>query len=98
MKLITKYSIAFLFVAWGLMGLLFLSYNFVNDREDLSKILADLSAFGSFLSGIGTIIASIAAAVGVNNWISQLKAGKYLSIIWDAQTSLRKYYSYETDL
>ncbi len=98
MKLITKYSIAFLLVAWGLMGLLFLSYNFITDRESFSKILADLSAFGSFLSGLGTIIASIAAAVGVNNWISQLKTGKYLSIIWDAQTSLRKYYSYETDL
>ena len=47
---------------------------------------------------LGTIIASIAAAVGVNNWISQLKTGKYLSIIWEAQTSLRKYYSYEVDL
>jgi len=61
----------------------------------LSLILVALGAFGSFLSGVGTIIAAVAAAIGVDNWVKQLKFGKYLEVIWSSKVAIRKVHSSE---
>ncbi len=85
----------FFSTAFGLCGVLTLLHLYVSDRESLSLILADLGAFGSFLSGIGTIIMTVAAVIGVDNWVKQLKFGKYFEVIWSSKVAIRKVHSSE---
>ena len=63
---------------------------YVDDRSAFSQTLSDIGAFGSFLGGCATIIAAIAAVIGVNSWINQTKLGPYLAYIWDAKVTLRR--------
>jgi hypothetical protein len=95
MKLFIKYGFAFFLTAFGLSGVLVLIHLFVSDQASFSLILADLGAFGSFLSGVGTIIAATAAVIGVDNWVKQLKFGKYLEVIWSSKVAIRKVHSSE---
>jgi len=95
LKPFVKYSFVFFAAAFGLCGVLTLLHLYVSDREGLSLILADLGAFGSFLSGVGTIIVAVAAAIGVDNWVKQLKFGKYLEVIWSSKVAIRKVHSSE---
>ncbi|MFL1906769.1 hypothetical protein [Plesiomonas shigelloides] len=68
-----------------------------NDDKSFSQTLSDLGAFGSYMSGIGTLIASVAAVIGVENWVRQLKYGKYIDVIWSAKVNLRKVFNAEMD-
>ncbi len=43
------------------------------------------------------MVAAVAAAIGVDSWMKQLKYGKFLDIIWTAKVELRKVYMAETD-
>jgi hypothetical protein len=95
MKLFIKYGFAFFLTVFGLSGVLVLIHLFVSDQASFSLILADLGAFGSFLSGVGTIIAATAAVIGVDNWVKQLKFGKYLEVIWSSKVAIRKVHSSE---
>ncbi|WP_370554248.1 hypothetical protein [Edwardsiella tarda] len=54
--------------------------------------MENLDRLGSYLSGIGTVVAAVAAVYGVNGWVKQLTHGKYLDIIWEAKVNLRKVY------
>ncbi|MEL4204815.1 hypothetical protein C9E85_15895 [Plesiomonas shigelloides] len=78
---------------------LFLSAVFLifNNDKSFSQTLSDLGAFGSYMSGIGTLIASVAAVIGVENWVRQLKYGKYIDVIWSAKVNLRKVFNAEMD-
>ncbi|EPH6536720.1 hypothetical protein ACS1UB_004256 [Vibrio vulnificus] len=64
---------------------------FVTSRTEFSTMMSDLGNFGSFLSGIGTIIAATAAAYGVDTWSKQLKSGKYLAYIWECKALLSQF-------
>lgn len=74
------YGVFFLLVIPGIA--LFAKSTIIN-MENIDKL-------GSYLSGIGTVVAAAAALYGVNGWIKQLKYGKYLDIIWEAKTNIRK--------
>ena len=89
-KLIIKYGFVFFLAGFALIGVLTHVSLWVENREQLSSILSDLGNFGAFLSGLGTLVAAAAAAVGVDNWIKQMKYGKYLTIIWDAHVAVRE--------
>lgn len=54
------------------------------------EVVETLSAFGAFFGGVGGLLAAIAAYNGVNVWRSQVLFGKYISIIWDCEKSLRE--------
>ncbi|WP_152412272.1 hypothetical protein [Edwardsiella tarda] len=54
--------------------------------------MENLDRLGSYLSGIGTVVAAVAAVYGINGWVKQLTHGKYLDIIWEAKINLRKVY------
>lgn len=97
LKLIAKYSFAFLSAGFGLCGIFALAHLYVEDKLGFSSLINDLGSFGSFLSGLGTIVAAAAAAIGVDSWVKQLKYGKYLDIIWAAKVAIRKVHVSETD-
>lgn len=92
-----KYGFVFFSFGFGIFGVLTLLHLIITDRNELSLVLTDLGAFGSFLSGIGTIIAAVAAAIGVDNWVKQLTFGKYFEVIWNAKVAIRKVHSSEMD-
>ena len=92
-----KYGFVFFSFGFGICGVLVLLHLNITNRDELSLLLTDLGSFGSFLSGIGTIIAAVAAAIGVDNWVKQLKFGKYLEVIWNAKVAIRKVHSSEMD-
>ncbi|MDE1233237.1 MULTISPECIES: hypothetical protein [Vibrio] len=85
------YGFFFVAAAFGVMGLLTLMSLFVSNRDGFSTLLSDLGSFGSFLSGVGTIIAAAAAAYGVDTWSKQLKSGKYLVYIWECKALLSQF-------
>ncbi|MEZ8107341.1 hypothetical protein [Vibrio cortegadensis] len=53
-------------------------------------LLSELGSFGSFLSGLGTILAAAVAAYGVDKWVHQLKQGRLLSVIWGTKVQVKK--------
>lgn len=97
MKLFVKYGFVFLCAGFGLCGLFAFAHLYVEDKVGFSSLISDLGSFGSFLSGLGTIVAAAAAAVGVDSWVNQLKCGKYLDIIWSAKVAIRKVHASEMD-
>ncbi|MFQ1801075.1 hypothetical protein ACK36F_01450 [Aeromonas veronii] len=97
MRIFIKYSFVFLCIGFGLCGLFALIHLQIQDKKGFSSILSDLGALGSFLSGLGTIVAAAAAAIGVDSWINQLKCGKYLDVIWAAKVAIRKVHASEMD-
>ncbi|MEZ9120898.1 hypothetical protein AB4098_01590 [Vibrio cyclitrophicus] len=97
MKLIVKYGLGFLCIGFGLCGIFTLAHLYVEDKIGFSSLINDLGSFGSFLSGLGTLVAAAAAAVGVDSWVNQLKCGKYLDIIWAAKVAIRKVHASEMD-
>ncbi|EJL6368366.1 hypothetical protein NMR34_003601 [Vibrio cholerae] len=54
-----------------------------------------ISSFGSVIAGNAAIIAASAAAIGVDSWLKQLRVGKSLVVVWDAQVALRKVHAAE---
>ncbi|MCJ0812046.1 hypothetical protein [Vibrio vulnificus] len=90
MEKFTKYWFSFFSFALGTAGTIILMSTYVDDRKAFSQTLSDIGAFGSFLGGCATIIAAIAAVIGVNSWINQTKLGPYLTYIWDAKVTLRR--------
>ncbi|GAB0112174.1 hypothetical protein PA7559_34440 [Pseudoalteromonas distincta] len=56
-----------------------------------NQILSNLSAVGGFLSGVGTIIVTVIAMMGLNTWSKQLKNGKFLTAIWEAKVLISKF-------
>ena len=85
----------FFMSAIALMGGIVLVSIYVSDKQSFNTILENLGNFGGFLSGVGTIIAAAAAAVGVDSWLKQLRVGKSVVIIWDVQVALRKVHAAE---
>lgn len=85
----------FIMSAIALMGVIVLVSIYVSDKQSFNTILENLGNFGGFLSGIGTIIAAAAAAVGVDGWLKQLRVGKSIVVIWDVQVALRKVHAAE---
>ncbi|HDY7933528.1 TPA: hypothetical protein RQK57_004367 [Vibrio vulnificus] len=77
------------------MGIIVLASIYVKDKQSFNSLLANLGDFGGFLGGVGTVIAAAAAAVGVDNWLKQLRVGKSLVVIWDVQIALRKVHALE---
>ncbi|MDO6683154.1 hypothetical protein Q4551_12730 [Oceanobacter sp. 5_MG-2023] len=90
MNVFFKFFLAFLCFAVGTAGALIIISGYVSDRVLFSQSLADIGAFGSFLGGCATLVASIAAIIGVNTWIKQIKLGPYFDYIWSAKVALRK--------
>ena len=90
MKTFSKYFLGFLCFAVGTAGTLIIISSYVSDRVLFSQTLADIGSFGSFLGGCATLVAAIAAIIGVNTWIKQTKLGPYLDYIWSAKVTLRK--------
>jgi hypothetical protein len=86
-----KYILFFIVSSVGVIGVLTLLTLYQENRELFSQTLSDLGAFGSFLSGMGTIIAAGVAAYGVDTWSKQLKSGKYLALIWEAKALVSKF-------
>ncbi|MDE1244217.1 hypothetical protein [Vibrio aestuarianus] len=86
----------FVLSGFAIAGLLILWTLYIDDLEQFNETLTTLGLFGGFLSGVGTIIAAGAAALGVDSWIKQFKSGKYLVLVWDAQVALRKVHAAET--
>ncbi|MCX9440011.1 hypothetical protein [Vibrio cholerae] len=54
-----------------------------------------ISSIGSVIAGIAASIAAYAAVIGVNGWLKQLRVGKSLVVVWDAQVALRKVHAAE---
>jgi hypothetical protein len=72
------------------LGYSYLLNNAAFYKVVLKDTLDYLGAIGGFLAGFGTIIAAGAAAVGVDNWVKQLKSTRVLDAIWDSQEALNK--------
>ena len=69
-----------------------LGYSYLLNNAAFYKIVLKdtldyLGAVGGFLAGFGTVIAAIAAVIGVENWVSKLKDTKILEVTWDAKTA-----------
>lgn len=90
MKKFMKYWFIFLASSLVSAGGVVIMSTFVDDRKAFSQTLSDIGAFGSFLGGVATMVAAVAAVIGVNSWIDQIKLGPYLNYIWGAKVSLRK--------
>jgi hypothetical protein len=97
LRIFIKYGFIFLSAGFGICGLFALVYLNIKDKKAFSLLLVDIGALGSFLSGLGTILAALVAAIGVNNWIKQLKYGKHLDIIWTSKVAIRKVHTSEMD-
>lgn len=57
---------------------------------DLDKAFAYLNAIGTILAGLAGLFVAGVTLYGLHLWKVQLYHGKYLSVIWDAQSSLRR--------
>lgn len=97
MRIFIKYGFICVSAGFGICGLLALIYLNVTDKKAFSLLLSNIGDIGSFLSGLGTIFAALVAAIGVNNWIKQLKYGKHLDIIWASKVAIRKVHTSEMD-
>ncbi|GAB2192062.1 hypothetical protein MAH1_36710 [Sessilibacter sp. MAH1] len=53
--------------------------------------MTTLSALGSFLGGAAGLVAALAAYRGIDAWRSQIKYGKYISVIWSCEEKLREF-------
>lgn len=58
--------------------------------SDIEKAFAYLSAVGTVLAGIAGLAVAGVTLYGLHLWKVQLYHGKYLSVIWDAQSALRR--------
>lgn len=61
------------------------------EKITFNQLLGNLSSFGGFLSGVGTLIITIIAMTGLNTWSKQLKNGKFLTAIWEAKVLISKF-------
>lgn len=59
-------------------------------NNDVEKAFAYLSAVGTFLAGIAGLVVAGVTVYGLHLWKVQLLHGKYLSVIWDTQSALRR--------
>ena len=73
------------------MGVVVLVSMDQTEKITFNQILGNLSSVGGFLSGVGTLIVTVIAMVGLNTWSKQLKNGKFLTAIWEAKVSICKF-------
>lgn len=57
---------------------------------DLDKAFAYLNAIGTLFAGLAGLLVAGVTLYGLHLWKVQLYHGKYLSVIWDAQSALRR--------
>lgn len=58
--------------------------------NDLEKAFAYINAVGTVLAGLAGLVVAGITLYGLHLWKVQLYHGKYLSVIWDAQSALRR--------
>lgn len=59
-------------------------------NNDLEKAFAYINAVGTVLAGLAGLVVAGITLYGLHLWKVQLYHGKYLSVIWDAQSALRR--------
>lgn len=59
-------------------------------NNDLEKAFAYINAVGTVLAGLAGLLVAGVTLYGLHLWKVQLYHGKYLSVIWDAQSTLRR--------
>ncbi|MGP0148146.1 hypothetical protein [Pseudomonas oryzihabitans] len=58
--------------------------------HDLDKAFAYLNAIGTLLAGLAGLLVAGVTLYGLHLWKVQLYHGKYLAVIWDTQSALRR--------
>jgi len=93
LKHIYKYGFYTLAISYLVVICLAVSTDYIEDKTEFSWVLLNLGSFGSFIGGIATFVAAIAACVGIKIWFTQLKGEKVLSAIWNFKSTLIRFES-----
>lgn len=67
-------------------------------NNDLEKAFAYINAVGTFLAGLAGLLVAGVTLYGLHLWKVQLYHGKYLAVIWDTQSALRRVESTRLEL
>lgn len=66
--------------------------------NDLEKAFAYINAVGTVLAGLAGLLVAGVTLYGLHLWKVQLYHGKYLAVIWDTQSALRRVESTRLEL
>jgi|GEM_PF-5813659 len=67
-------------------------------NNDLEKAFAYINAVGTVLAGLAGLLVAGVTLYGLHLWKVQLYHGKYLAVIWDTQSALRRVESTRLEL